>query len=394
MTVHRVVIIGAGAAGLAAAAVLARSEGIAVTLIAKEAPYIRMHINGVAFGFTSAETIQAATPDVTLLLETVASIDPHRRTVTVTGGATSIPFDSLIVATGSHPRFLDDLAVDGLQDPAVRRRVLTLHSLEDAERIRTILTRTCGAKSIAVDGGGFTGAEAVSALREAGHRVALISRSRTPGLTAFGPRIAARIADAHRTRVTSFLGRTISALRREGHLLRITLDDTATLSADLLIVAHGNSPSAPKPFDQGIDVEDRLRAGHPRIYGAGGAATHHDNLIGVWRIDHWADAAAQGAHAAAVLLHDHVDADDPGPYRPRSPHGALIHGMAISGIGYTSTGDERASLEYDIVAHTVGEKMVGVTGIDQVTLVHETAARIHEPAPVERWSRRIAPTRE
>ncbi|WP_347125477.1 NAD(P)/FAD-dependent oxidoreductase [Microbacterium sp. SY138] len=377
MTVHQVVILGAGAAGVAAAQVLSRRGGVAVTLVARtdETPYIRMHITGIAFGPTLAESIQAHLPEITVVRDTVTSVDRCTRTVQLSTGA-QLSFDSLIVATGSHPRPLDP-ALPGVDDPAVTPRTLTLHTLDDADRIRNILTHRPGPKRVAVYGGGFTGAETVSALREAGHHAALISRARIPGQAAFGTLLAARIADTHRGRVTTFLGRTITALHDRGPLLGITLDDTTTLSADLLIIALGALPTAPHPFTRGVDVDDHLRSGTPGIYAAGAAVTHHDDHLGTWRIDHWADAAAQGAHAAAALLHDHLDSDDPGPYRPRSSYGALIHGTVISGIGYTTTTNEHTRFEDTLVMHMAGDTIVGVTGIDQVTAVHQNSARLH-----------------
>ena len=50
MPTHHVLILGAGAAGVAAATALARHEDIHVTLVGRthETPYIRMHITGVA----------------------------------------------------------------------------------------------------------------------------------------------------------------------------------------------------------------------------------------------------------------------------------------------------------------------------------------------------------
>ncbi|MFS4895264.1 hypothetical protein SOO45_14490, partial [Staphylococcus aureus] len=84
------------------------------------------------------------------------------------------------------------------------------------------------------------------------------------------------------------------AVRDRSPLLGITLDDTTTLSADLLITALGNAPTAPGPFSSGVPVDDRLRSTAPHVYAAGSTAIHRDDHLGIWRLDHWADAAAQG----------------------------------------------------------------------------------------------------
>ncbi|MGC8025645.1 hypothetical protein ACP3WI_25025, partial [Salmonella enterica] len=77
-------------------------------------------------------------------------------------------------------------------------------------------------------------------------------RSRIPGRASFGAQIAAHITGIHRGKITTFLGRTITAVRDRSPLLGITLDDTTTLSADLLITALGNAPTAPGPFSSGV----------------------------------------------------------------------------------------------------------------------------------------------
>lgn len=378
MTDHHVIVLGAGAAGLAATAALTRAENVRVTLVAHtgETPSIRMHITGVAFGPTLPHTIHAPLPAVPLLDDTAVHIDAAARTVTLSSG-TLLRYDTLLIATGSHPRALDP-HTPGVGHPAVVQRVTTLHSLDDAEKIRERLQHAGTPTRVAIYGGGFTGAEVASSLRDRGHHVALISRARIPGQSAFGPTLAARIAATHRARITSFPGRTIAALHPREDSVGIILDDTTLLSADLLIVALGTDPTGPSPFTRGVDVDDRHRARIAHIYAAGAAATHHDHHLGTWHIDHWADAAAQGAHAAAALLHDHTGQPDPGPYRPRSAYGALIHGTAISGIGYTPTAEERSLPGPDLVIeHTLHGALVGVVAVDAVTAAYQRAERLH-----------------
>ena len=379
MTAHHVIILGAGVAGLAASAAFTRAENVCVTLVTRtgEIPTIRMHIDGVAFGPTLPETIHAPLPAVAVHHDTAAHIDAAAQTVQLSSG-TQLPYDTLLIATGSRPHTLD-LNTPGLHDPAVARRVTTLHSLDDAEKIRERLHDAGVPARVAIYGGGFTGAEAASALRGHGHHVALISRTRIPGQTAFGSAVAARIADTHRARITNFPGRTIAALHARHDSVGITLDDTTLLSADMLIVALGTTPTGPAPFTQGVDIDDHHRSRVPRIYAAGAVATHHDDHLGTWRLDHWADAAAQGAHAAAALLHDHTGQPDHGPYRPRRSYGALIHGIAITGIGYTATGEARSVPGPDLVVeHTLNGAVVGIVAVDAVTAAHQRAEGLHE----------------
>lgn len=251
MTDHHVIILGAGAAGLAATAALTRAENVHVTLVARtgETPTIRMHITGVAFGPTLPHTIHAPLPAVAAHHDTAVHIDAAAQTVTLSSG-TRLHYDTLLIGTGSQPRALDP-HTPGLHHPAIVQRVTTLHSLNDAEKIRERLQHAGTPARVAIYGGGFTGAEAASTLRDRGHHVALISRTRTPGETAFGPAVAARIAATHRARITNFPGRTIAALHPREDSVGITLDDTTLLSADLLIVALGTTPTRPVTVHSG-----------------------------------------------------------------------------------------------------------------------------------------------
>ena len=100
MPTHHVLILGAGAAGVAAATALARHEDIHVTLVGRthETPYIRMHITGVAFGPTLPETIHAPLPPVTVLADTATHLDPISRIVHLASGA-QLRYDAVIIAT-------------------------------------------------------------------------------------------------------------------------------------------------------------------------------------------------------------------------------------------------------------------------------------------------------
>ncbi len=116
-TAARIVIAGAGAAGLTAAAQLAqRLEGAQITLVdARKAHFYQPGFTLVAGGIKPASYVVSSTRDyvpsgVELLEEAVAEIDPEgRKVVTATGKP--VPYDYLIVATGLR---LDYAAIEGM----------------------------------------------------------------------------------------------------------------------------------------------------------------------------------------------------------------------------------------------------------------------------------------
>lgn len=384
MPLPHVLILGAGAAGAAAARRLGEVDTVSVTTVGltDEAPYNRTLVNkAVAIGLFPPQL--AAMPGAAPVhSDTAESVDVDARTVTLASGET-VTYDALIVATGSRPRTLAQLP--GAAEAIAAGRVSTLHSLDDAVRVRDLLT---GApRRVILVGGGLVAAETVTLLRQHEHEVTLVSRSELPGATAFGAEIAARLADAHRANLTPAFGRAPVAVRLDGDEVELVLDDDTVLRADLVIAALGTVPAAPAPWSDGVEVDDRLRAEAPGVAAAGGVARHTDELLGTWRIDHWADAEAQGAHAAAAVLHHLGLGDDPGAYRPRSGFAAVVHGRSVAGAGFTD-GDEGTVVDADplLIAHERDGMQVGVIGLDAAGAVFGripqlfTAPSVAEPS--------------
>ena len=376
MTTQHVLILGSGAAGAAATRTLASRDDVRVTLVTRtgETPYTRMLIKGIAFGPTPPEMIKLPLPQIEVIADTVLKVDTSAKQAQLTSGA-QVSYDALIVATGSMPR---SLPADVFGDDAGQGRVTALHSVEDALGIRKLLTGLGRPARVAIYGGGIIAAETASSLQADGHMVTLVSRSSVPGIGAFGAPVAERLAADHAAKVQTRFGRTLQHVDETESGVAITLDDGDPIVADFLLVALGTTPAAPSPWTNGIDVDDHLRAAADHVYAAGGVATHHDEALGAWRIDHWEDAAAQGAHAAQAALHDLGISDDPGTYLPRSPYMAMVYGQMISGVGYTAgTNTYLEAGEEFIVRHETDGMVVGVTGIDAVGTVYQWGQQLH-----------------
>ena len=376
MTTQHVLILGSGAAGAAATRTLASRDDVRVTLVTRtgETPYTRMLIKGIAFGPTPPEMIKLPLPQIEVIADTVLEVDTSAKQVGLTSGA-QVSYDALIVATGSMPR---SLPADVFGDDAGQGRVTALHSVEDALGIRKLLTGLGRPARVAIYGGGIIAAETASSLQADGHMVTLVSRSSVPGIGAFGAPVAERLAADHAAKVQTRFGRTLQHVDETESGVAITLDDGDPIVADFLLVALGTTPAAPSPWTNGIDVDDHLRAAADHVYAAGGVATHHDEALGAWRIDHWEDAAAQGAHAAQAALHDLGISDDPSTYLPRSPYMAMVYGQMISGVGYTAgTNTYLEAGEEFIVRHETDGMVVGVTGIDAVGTVYQWGQQLH-----------------
>src|SRR3712207_2266931 len=152
-----VVVAGAGAAGHSAARTL-REGGYAGPLIVvhaePHAPYNRTLVNkAVLQGLLTAE--QIALPglgdlDVEVLPATAAAVEPDASVVLLSEGR-RLPFTALIVATGSRPR-------PG-ELPLESDRLMHVHTVEDAARVRASLGDDPGALTVTLLGAGFIGGE-------------------------------------------------------------------------------------------------------------------------------------------------------------------------------------------------------------------------------------------
>ena len=385
MTPRKVVILGAGAAGTSAERVLAASDAVTVALVGRtgETPYNRTLVNkGVAVGLLTPE--QVATRGVTVIADTGVAVDTTDQTVQLASGR-QLDYDALIVATGSVPRGLDD-TVPGVVAATASEALTTLHSLDDAIRVRDLLTSLGRPARVVISGAGLVAAETASLLRERGHEVTLLARSAVPGATVFGPELAQQLAHLHRSHLNTAFGRSVTEIYAERGQLTVALDDGTMLPADLLLVAHGTTPVAPAPWAGAVGVDETLRTGTPGVYAAGGVALHHDPLLGSWRIDHWADAAAQGEHAARAVVADLGAGEDPGRYLPRATFTATVHGALIAGAGLTGDHASARTESTDplMIIHTADGVPVGVLGIDAAPAVFGWIPKLHtrDVAPV------------
>lgn len=381
MADFRIVILGLGAAGTAAAKELIKNE-VDVHLVgpAGACRYNRTLVNkGVAAGLIEPTQAALPHPGVPVRHDTASAVDINARSVTLASGA-SMQFDGLIVATGSAPRLLPH-SLPGLTQAVRAGGLTTLHSLNDAVRIRDALAgRDSQGSRVIIAGAGLVAAETAALLHRAGHDVALIARSAIPGQSALGLTIADHIAETHRTHVSTYFGRSTEAVAIDKKHVSFALDDGTRVHGDLAIVALGTTPTAPQSWPGELSVDSRLRvANAPGIYGAGGVATHRHGALPPWRIDHWADAAAQGAHAAHSLLHDFGLSADPGPYRPRSTYAARIYGQNLNGAGHAGAGTTERLVSADplLVIHERNGVPVGVLGLDAGRRVADWVSRLH-----------------
>jgi apoptosis-inducing factor 3 len=303
---ERFVIVGGGAAGLAAAEML-RREGFGgeVTLLSadSEAPYDRPNCSkDYLAGNAPEEWMPLKPPEfyktqaIGLLLETtVAAIHANVRQVKLADGR-DIAFDKLLLATGAEPIRLE---IPGADLPHVH----VLRSLADA---RAIIAQTKAARRAVVVGASFIALEVAAALRAREIDVHIVAPGRRPLERLLGRAYGDFIRELHEQHGVVFhLEETVAAIEREN----VRLKGGTLLPADLVVVGIGVRPrqqlaeNAGLKIDRGVIVNEYLETSAPGIYAAGDIARWPDPHSGeALRIEHWVVAERQGQTAARNML--------------------------------------------------------------------------------------------
>ncbi|WP_425093402.1 FAD-dependent oxidoreductase [Tropicimonas sp. S265A] len=278
------VIIGGGPVGIRAAQELSR-RGIQVLVLSAESvlPYNRVQLTPLLCGdvqFGRISLIDADDRDLPFdvqLGQRVVRIDRDARTVMTADGGVW-PYDTLILATGSHA-FVP--GIPGKDKPGV----YTFRTADDAS---ALIARSFSARRVAVIGGGLLGLEAARGMRQrscdvtvAEHESHLMPRQLDK---AGGARLAANIEALGVNVITGCAVKEITGTHRvEG----LALADGRHVTCDTVIICTGVRPNIALArdnglaFHRGIVVGDQMQTSDPSIYAIGECAEHRDLLYGL-----------------------------------------------------------------------------------------------------------------
>ena len=313
-----VTIVGASLAGLNAAEAL-RREGFdgPVTLIGAEPhpPYDRPPLSKQVLAgdwepdraaLTDSEELAEDSIDARLGVRATA-LDLAARELTLHTGET-VAFDGLVIATGARCRTL--AGTEGLDG------VHVLRSLDDCLALRADFDAT--PQRVVVVGAGFIGAEVAATARERGLDVTLVEALATPLGRVLGDEMGQVCAEVHRDHgVDLRTGVGVSAVSGGDRVQQVTLSDGSTVDADVVVVGIGVIPNTEWLDGSGLTVDDGVVCdatcqAADQVTAAGDVARWPNELFGeTMRVEHWDNAAQQGAHAARRLLDAGV-----GPFTP------------------------------------------------------------------------------
>ncbi|MFB7506510.1 NAD(P)/FAD-dependent oxidoreductase [Streptomyces broussonetiae] len=274
---HRLVVVGAGYAGLLAAKRLARRlhrNDVTVTLVNASDRFVeRVRLHQLAAGQRLTEVPlrqQLSGTPVQLVVGHVTAIDATARTVCLGDEPRTIDYDTLVYAVGSQAR-LDDV-------PGAAEHAYAVACPEQATRLRHRVAEIASGGTVAVVGGGLTGLETASELAEShpGLRVRLFTSADDVG-SGLAPRGRAHLLRAlDRLGVSIHPETVVTAVREDGLGTR----DGRSFTADAVVWTTGfRAPDLARAAGFATDdsgrmlVDATLRSvSHPEVYAVGDAA--------------------------------------------------------------------------------------------------------------------------
>ena len=303
---HSVVIVGGGAAGLAAAEMLRREgyDGSLQILSADDAPPCdRPNLSkDYLAGNAQEDWIPLRPPNfytdqrIELRLNSrVAALDTQKKQVALENGKT-LDFDALLIATGADPVRLE---IPGAETAQV-------HYLRSFADSKAIIARAEKSRQVVVVGASFIGLEVAASLRTRGLEVHVVALDGEPLERVMGPEVGRFVRSVHEDRGVKFhLGETV--VRLDGS--EVTLKGGTKLAADFLVIGAGVRPAlglaekAGLAIDKGISVNEYLETSAAGVFAAGDVAHWPDPHTGERiRVEHWVVAERQGQTAARNIL--------------------------------------------------------------------------------------------
>jgi NADPH-dependent 2,4-dienoyl-CoA reductase/sulfur reductase-like enzyme len=383
---ERIVVVGAGVAGLRAAERL-RELGFAgeLVIIGAEAhrPYHRPAV--------SKQIVTDEWKPADALLPAYRAIEAHWRLGTAVlrldtsrhllqlPAEERLGYDGLVIATGVAAKHLPGA-------PRHHPRIHRLRTLRDALTLRAELAEDKG--PVVVVGTGFTGSELACSMRVLRRTVTIVGRSRTLLAKGLGPELGARLTRLHQDHgVRLELGVGIAHWGLKADAAAIYLSNGKILLANHVVLAVGSVPCVDWLRGSGLVLDNGVLC-EPTCHAVGARDVVAAGDVACWpnlrfdqtprRIEHWINAVEMGRAAAESLLAGRSTAK---PFTPVPRFWTEQHGVRVQAAGLPEL-DERnhprrpAAGQSAIAQYVRAGRLVGVAALDQPGVIVDLTRRL------------------
>jgi nitrite reductase (NADH) large subunit len=303
-TIRRVVVVGAGVAGVTAAEEVRRALPDAELTLVGDEPYAfynRMGITRLVSESVSIESLYLNRRDWAESRRidyrrgvAVTAIDRANREVNL-GDGQRLPYDRVVIATGARPLVppIDGFGAEGS---------FVLRTIDDAVQIQQYVRRRRCATAVVI-GAGLLGLEASYYLAQLDVRVIVLDRGPWPLSRQLDEQAGALLWEMLHDLGIELLPRTEARrVLADERVTGVELIEGGTIDAELCLIATGILPNyelaeaAGLDVAGGITVDDGMHTSDPHIFAVGDVVDHDGRRYGLW------PAGVEQAQVAATKM--------------------------------------------------------------------------------------------
>ncbi len=301
------VIIGGGPAGVIAAETIRKQaphDNITIVSDEAEPPYSRMAIPYLLMGnvkedgtYLRKDSSHLKNLHVNWIQASVKKVDAATKKVVFNNG-TEVTFDTLLIATGSHPI---KPPIPGIDSAGVH----TCWTMDDARKIMALATKDSRVLQL---GAGFIGCIIMESLAARGVKLSVVEMGDRMVPRMMGPTAGGMIRDWVQAKGVEVFTATKVESIEAGKPLKIKLSNGKTVEADLVISAAGVRPAIGFLKDSGITcllgvlTDAHLQTNVPGIFAAGDCAEAFDKVSNKTIVSAIQPNAAEQARVAAMNM--------------------------------------------------------------------------------------------
>ena len=274
---NKIIIIGAGHAGVQVAATLRENKYIGEIFLFDKDSNLPYQKPPLSKKFLLSEENNPSllrseewykNNNIKLLKKTTISKIDRSKKIVIDLNGTIFSYDKLILATGSNNKIMNDL------DPEKYLNLINLRTLNDSIKLKKLILKS---KNILIVGAGFIGLEVAASARSLGKNVTILESSNKVMGRNVSDQLSKWYIEYHKKKGVSFLfNETINSINTEKKMIySVQTSNNRNLKIDCLLTAIGSIPNTALAstidldVNNGICVNQNMQTNDPSIYAIG-----------------------------------------------------------------------------------------------------------------------------